>query len=129
MTVAQAAEAAVRPACVAVVAAGNVLLVLLVPFFEVGACGECSSAAGDYGAAEGWLGVVPVPEGVELAVHVSRDGVELFGPVERHEEDVEAGKGEDDTGDRGGWVCEVVKSHGESLMSRFPCGCEDVIGR
>lgn len=87
------------------------MLVLLVPFFEVGACGEGSAAAGDYGAAEGGLGVVPVPEGVELAVHISGDGVELLGPVEGDDEDVEAGEGEDDVGNGGGRVGEVVEGH------------------
>lgn len=91
------------------------MLVPVVPFFEVGACGEGAAAAGEYGAAEGRLGVVPVPEGVELGVQVSRDGVELLGPVERDEEDVEAGEGEDDVGHRGRRVGEVVEGHGGVL--------------
>lgn len=113
--VTEAAEAAVLPGPVAVVAAGHVALVPVVPFLEVGACGEGAAAAGEDGAAEGRLGVVPVPEGVELGVHVSRDGVELLGPVEGDEEDVEAGEGEDDVGHRGGRVGEVVESHGGVL--------------
>lgn len=77
-----------------------------VPLDEVGAGAKGARAgAGEDGAAEGGLGVVPGPEGGEEGVVRGGEGVEAGRAVEGDEEDVGGGEGEEDgwwEGGRGG---------------------------
>lgn len=48
---------------------------MVVPFFEVGAGAEGAAGAGDDAGAEGWFGVVPGEDGVEVVVGGGGEGV------------------------------------------------------
>ncbi|KAJ2966834.1 hypothetical protein NUW58_g10576 [Xylaria curta] len=74
-----------------------------IPFLQVLAGAEGAPGPGEHGAAERGLLVVPVPQPPEREVLRTRDGVELFWAVERHEEDVLCREGDDDVRDGRRW--------------------------
>lgn len=83
---------------------GNLLWVgvAFVPLLEIRAGAKGPAHAGDDGAPQRGLGVVPPPETLELEVHVVADAIELLGAVDGHEEDVRTRRRDDDIVDLGG---------------------------
>lgn len=83
--------------------------VQLVPLAEISSRAKGAARAGEDGTAEVGFGIVPVPEDGEGSMLGGRDGVELGGTVERDEENVWRGEGDDDVWDggvlgfEGGW--------------------------
>lgn len=98
------------------------------PFFEVGAGAEGAAVAGQDGAAQGWLGVVPAPESVELVVAWGGDAVQVFGAVEGYEEDGGVGEGRYGALE-GGWWGGEEGGHGFLEFGRgWPNDCyRDVV--